>query len=241
MTENKLELDQLDEIRRALSLEADAIRALLPRIGENVERALSYMYACTGKVVVIGMGKSGLVGRKIAATLSSTGTPSIFLHPAEAIHGDLGVLARNDVVLALSNSGSTEEVVKLLGPIRRVGVPLISMTGNAASELAKRADVHIDVGVEREACPLNLAPTASTTAAMAMGDALAVTLLRMRGFRPEDYAVFHPGGNLGKKLVTTVADLMEVGSKVPMVRHCWSATFVDSCLCASWPRRSSAI
>lgn len=210
--------DALAEVRRALTLEAEAVQALVPRVGTEAERALRLMCDCQGKVVVVGMGKSGLVGRKIAATLSSTGTPSIFLHPGEAIHGDLGVLSRNDIVVALSNSGSTEEVVRLLAPIRRMGIPLIAMTGNPQSELARRADVHLDVGVAREACPLNLAPTSSTTAALAMGDALAVTLLAMRGFRPEDYAVFHPGGNLGRKLVTTVADLMESGDKLPCVR-----------------------
>lgn len=211
--------DALAEIRRALNLESEAVQALAERVGGEAERALRLMYECQGKVVVVGMGKSGLIGRKIAATLSSTGTPSIFLHPGEAIHGDLGVLSRNDVVIALSNSGSTDEVLRLLAPIRRLGIPLIAMTGNAQSELACRADVHLDVGVAREACPLNLAPTASTTAALAMGDALAVTLLAMRGFRPEDYAVFHPGGNLGRKLVTTVADLMESGERLPCVRE----------------------
>lgn len=219
MRKTDVEFDALAEVRRALTLEAEAILDLVPRVGHQAEHALKLMYECQGKVVIVGMGKSGLIGRKIAATLSSTGTPSIFMHPADAIHGDLGVLSRNDIVIALSNSGSTAEVIKLLAPIRRMGIPLIAMTGNPHSEMAKRADIHLDVGVTREACPLNLAPTSSTTAAVAMGDALAVTLLAMRGFRPEDYAVFHPGGNLGRKLVTTVADLMETGDKLPLVRE----------------------
>ncbi|MBK8535870.1 MAG: KpsF/GutQ family sugar-phosphate isomerase [Candidatus Competibacteraceae bacterium] len=207
----------LAEVRLALEIEAAALQWLTNRLTEAVESAIELLCECKGKVVVTGIGKSGYIGRKIAATLASTGTPAFFLHPGEAIHGDLGMLSKGDIVLALSNSGSTEEIVRLLSPLRRMGIPVIAMTGNPQSELAKRAEVHLDVSVEREACPLNLAPTASTTAALAMGDAIAVTLLRLRDFREEDFAVFHPGGNLGKKLVTTVADLMDSGAKLPLV------------------------
>jgi arabinose-5-phosphate isomerase len=210
-------LDVLDEVRKALTIEVEAIQGLSTKLGGEVERALDMLLDCQGKVIVSGMGKSGHVGRKFAATLASTGTPAAFLHPAEAIHGDLGVIAKNDIVIALSNSGTTEEVIRLLGPLRRIGVPLISMTGNPDSELARRADLNLDVSVAREACPLNLAPTASTTAALALGDALAVTLLKLRNFKAEDYALFHPGGNLGKKLMTTVADLMESAENTPIV------------------------
>jgi arabinose-5-phosphate isomerase len=175
------------------------------------------LFACKGKVVVTGMGKSGHVANKIAATLASTGTRAFFLHPAEAIHGDLGMVSREDVVLAISNSGNTEEILRLLGPLRRMDVQLVAMTGDPQSELARRAEAHLDISVPREACPLNLAPTASTTAALAMGDAIAVTLLSLRGFKPEDYALFHPGGNLGKKLMTTVGDLMDTGDRLPVV------------------------
>jgi arabinose-5-phosphate isomerase len=201
--------DILAEARRALEIEQQAIAGLAQRLGPAFEQAVRMMFACKGKIVVTGMGKSGHVGHKIAATLASTGTMAFFLHPAEAIHGDLGMVGPEDVVLALSNSGATEEVVRLLGPLRRMGVKVIAMTGNPQSDLAQRAEVHLDASVAQEACPLGLAPTASTTAAMALGDALAVCLLRLRNFRPEDYAVFHPGGSLGKQLMTTVQDLMD--------------------------------
>ena len=208
--------DILAEARRALEIEKQAIAGLIERVGPPFEAAVRLMFACKGKIVVTGMGKSGHVGHKIAATLASTGTMAFFLHPAEAIHGDLGMVGPDDVILALSNSGATEEVVRLLGPLRRMGVKVIAMTGNAASELARRAEVHLDASVAEEACPLGLAPTASTTAAMALGDALAVCLLRLRKFSPEDYAVFHPGGSLGKQLMTTVQDLMD-RDKLPVV------------------------
>ena len=211
--------DILESARKALRTEIAGIEGLLDRLGEPFQSAANMILACEGKVVVTGMGKSGHIGQKISATLSSTGTPSFFLHPAEAIHGDLGMVEKADIVLALSNSGQTEEVIRLLGPLRRIDVPLIAMTGAPNSELAKRAEVHLDVSVAEEACPMGLAPTASTTAALAMGDALAVVLLEMRGFTPEAYAVFHPGGNLGKKLMTTVLDLMEGGEKVPVVEE----------------------
>jgi len=208
--------DILSEARRALEIEQQAIAGLVTRLGPSFEEAVRMMFACKGKIVVTGMGKSGHVGHKIAATLASTGTMAFFLHPAEAIHGDLGMVGPEDVILALSNSGATEEVVRLMGPLRRMGVKVIAMTGNPQSELARHAEVHLDASVAQEACPLGLAPTASTTAAMALGDALAVCLLRLRNFKPEDYAVFHPGGSLGKKLVTTVDDLMD-RERVPQV------------------------
>ncbi len=209
--------DILAELKRALQIEAEGIQGLIGHLDESFERAVRMLFACRGKVIVTGMGKSGHVANKIAATLNSTGTQAVFLHPAEAIHGDLGMIDKTDVVLAISHSGGTEELVRLLGPLRRIGVQLIAMTGNAQSELAKRAEIHLDVAVPREACPLNLAPTASTTAALAMGDAIAVTLLSLRKFKPEDFALFHPGGHLGKKLVTTVADLMAAGDQLPVV------------------------
>lgn len=211
--------DILREARKALQIEIDGLKGLLKRLGRPVEDAVRMMLERSGKVVVTGVGKSGHIGRKLAATFSSTGTASLFLHPSEAIHGDLGVVGKEDTVLMISNSGRTEEVIRLLGPLRRIGVPVIAMTGDPGSELAKRSEVHLDVSVEKEACPMGLTPTASTTAALAMGDALAVCLLQLRGFTPEDYAVFHPGGNLGKKLVTCVSDLMDTGTKVPIVRE----------------------
>lgn len=216
MTRFKSDIDITEELKRALQIEKSAIDGLIPRLGPSFEQAVRLLFNCNGKVIVTGMGKSGHIANKIAATFASTGTPALFLHPAEAIHGDLGILTSQDVVVALSNSGSTEEILRLLGPFRRIGVPIVAMTGRPDSELANRAQVNLDVSVAREACPLNLAPTASTTAALAMGDAIAVTLLRLRDFRAEDYAVFHPGGNLGKKLITTVADIMDSES-VPSV------------------------
>lgn len=210
--------DILEEARKALQIEIDGLTGLRDRLDSSFVAAVELMLGCAGKVVVTGIGKSGHVARKIAATLASTGTRAAFLHPAEAIHGDWGMVAPEDILLAISNSGQTEELIRLLGPIRRIDVPLVAMTGNATSELAKRARVHLDVSVDMEACPLELAPTASTTAALAMGDALAVCLLLKKGFTKEDFAVFHPGGNLGKTLVTHVSDLMETGEKVPIVQ-----------------------
>lgn len=203
--------------RRTLTIERDALAALLPRINDDFARACELLLACTGRVIVTGMGKSGHVGGKIAATLASTGTPSFFVHPGEASHGDLGMFTRSDVVIALSNSGETPEVLTILPLIKRMGVPLLSLTGKATSTLAKAADVHLDVSVEQEACPLNLAPTASTTAALAMGDALAVALLEARGFTPEDFAMSHPGGALGRKLLLKISDLMHKGDRLPKV------------------------
>lgn len=207
------------EVQKALDIAIEAIQGLAEKSDEKIEQALELLLGCTGKIVVTGMGKSGHIGKKIAATLSSTGSPAIFLHPAEAIHGDLGVVTSSDIVVALSNSGSTAEILHLMGPLRRIGVPIVSMTGNPESELALRSDINLDVSVKREACPLNLAPTASTTAALAMGDAIAVTLLKLRNFKAEDYALFHPGGSLGKKLVTTVSDLMEPPELSPIVNQ----------------------
>jgi len=203
--------------RKVLEIEAQAILGLVPRIDEAYDRALDILIACAGRVVVSGMGKSGLIGQKISATLSSTGTPSLFLHPAEATHGDLGRIVKGDVLLAISYSGETEEVVSLVPWMRRLGAPLVAMTGNPRSTLAGAADAHLDVSIREEACPFGLAPTASTTAALAMGDALAMGLLERRGFTIDDFAVLHPGGRLGKKLVR-VEDVMHAGEQAPRVR-----------------------
>lgn len=202
--------------RRVLAIEAAAIRALADRLDDGFAVALERIAACAGKVVVTGMGKSGHVCRKIAATLASTGTPAFFLHAAEALHGDVGMLERTDLVLAISNSGETQEILDLIPILERLGLPLIAMTGRLDSTLARAADVVLDVSVAEEACPLGLAPTASTTATLAMGDALAVALLEHRGFRPEDFAALHPAGTLGRKLLK-VADLMHTGDAVPRV------------------------
>ncbi len=203
--------------RRVLEIERDALDALLPRIDAGFAEACRLLLGCRGRAVVTGMGKSGHIGGKIAATLASTGTPSFFVHPGEASHGDLGMITRDDAVIAISNSGETSEVLTILPLIKRMGVPLVSMTGRPASTLAKAADVHLDVSVDQEACPLNLAPTASTTATLAMGDALAVALLEARGFTPEDFALSHPGGTLGRRLLLKVADLMHGGDRIPKV------------------------
>lgn len=202
--------------RKVLQMEAESILALKARVDERFERAVELMLKCDGKVVVTGMGKSGHIATKIAATLASTGTPAFFVHPAELHHGDFGMLDKRDVVIALSGSGETQEIKLALEPIKRLGLPLIALTGNLESTLARYSDVSIDVGVEREACPLNLAPTSSTTAALAMGDALAVVVMTRRGFKAEDFARSHPGGNLGRKLVT-VRDIMRSGIAVPQV------------------------
>jgi arabinose-5-phosphate isomerase len=207
----------IDRAIEVLRIESEAVAALPARIGEPFARACELILACRGRVVVSGIGKSGHVARKIAATLASTGTPSFFMHPAEASHGDLGMVTREDVFLALSNSGSTEELLAIVPLVKRRGTRLIAMTGNAASPLAEIADVHLDAAVQREACPLNLAPTASTTAAMALGDALAVALLDARGFGPEDFASSHPGGTLGRRLLTHVSDVMRTGDALPRV------------------------
>ncbi|HEX9021980.1 MAG TPA: KpsF/GutQ family sugar-phosphate isomerase [Nitrospirota bacterium] len=207
----------IDQAKKVLKIEADAVAALIDRIDERFEKAVETILTCRGRVVVTGMGKSGLIGKKIAATLASTGTPALFLHPAEGIHGDLGMVTRGDTVIALSNSGETEEVTRMLPSLKRLGITIIAFTGNSDSTLAKNSDVVINVGVREEACPLGLAPTASTTATLAMGDALAVALLDRRGFKEEDFACFHPGGVLGKRLLLHVRDLMHTESAIPMV------------------------
>ncbi len=203
--------------RKVLQTEAAAIIALVDRLDENFDRAVKMLYECQGRVIVTGMGKSGIICRKIAATLASTGTSAFFLHPAEATHGDLGVIQPEDVLLAISHSGETQEVLRLLEAIRRIGAHIVALTGNPASTLAQSADVAIDCQVSEEACPLNLVPTASTTAALAMGDALCMTLLVAKGFREEDFAKIHPGGKLGKRLMR-VDQLMQHGADAPIVR-----------------------
>jgi arabinose-5-phosphate isomerase len=202
---------------RVLRLEGESVLALCARLDDRFVDAVAALHGCRGRVIVTGMGKSGLIGRKIAATLASTGTPAYFLHPAEGVHGDLGMVAREDVVVALSNFGETDEVLALLPALKRLGIPLVLLTGAPASTLARQADIVIDVGVAEEACPMNLAPTSSTTAALAMGDALAMALLDLRGLRPEDYAALHPRGSLGWKSLFKVGDLMHTGDAIPVV------------------------
>lgn len=210
-------LTDLELARKVLRTEAAAILGLIDRINGDFERAVQLLFDCRGRVVVTGMGKSGIICRKIAATLSSTGTPAFFLHPAEAIHGDIGAIREDDVVVAVSHSGETEELLRLLESIRRLGARLIAISGNPASTLAKASDVTLDCGVAAEACPLNLAPTASTTAALALGDAIAMTLLVRKGFREEDFASLHPGGKLGRRLMR-VEHVMHSGEAAPVVR-----------------------
>jgi arabinose-5-phosphate isomerase len=204
--------------RRVLEIEARAIQALVDRVDAKFVKAVDVLVQCKGKVVVSGMGKSGLIGQKIAATLASTGTSAFFLHPAEGVHGDLGMLARRDALIAISNSGETQELLQLLPYVKRVGIPVIGLTGRMNSTLAKNSDVALDVSVEEEACPMGLAPTASTTATLALGDALAVALLQRRDFKEEDFARFHPGGTLGRRLLVKVKDLMHTDSAIPMVQ-----------------------
>ena len=213
---------------RVLRMEADAILGLVAKLDARFEAAIELLRGCSGRIIVTGMGKSGIIGRKIAATMASTGTPSYFLHPAEGVHGDLGMVARGDVVLALSNSGETDEVLAILPPLKRLGVPIVLLTGNPASTLARQCEVVLDVSVAEEACPMNLAPTSSTTAALAAGDALAMALLELRGLRPEDYAALHPRGTLGWRALFRVADLMHTGDGVPRVRA--DATLEDTIL-----------
>ena len=207
----------IEEGRRVVEVELEAVEALLERIDDSFAEAVEILYNCRGRVVLTGMGKSGIIARKIAATMASTGTPSFFLHPAEGVHGDLGMITRGDVVIAISNSGNTKEVLEVVPVVKRLGLKLIAMTGNRNSELARRADVVLDVSVKREACPLGLAPTASTTATLVMGDALAMALLKRKGFKKEDFAFVHPAGSLGKRLLLKVEDLMHTGSEIPKV------------------------
>src|ERR1700680_971371 len=204
--------------RQALTVEIDGLRAQVPRLGPDFARACRICLNCRGRIVVTGMGKSGHIGGKIAATLASTGSPAFFVHPGEASHGDVGMITRDDVVLALSNSGETDEILTIVPVIARLGVPLIAFTGKRDSALARVATVHLDIGVPAEACPLNLAPTASTTAALAVGDALAVALLKARGFTEEEFARSHPAGSLGRRLLLHVKDVMRSGADVPTVR-----------------------
>jgi arabinose-5-phosphate isomerase len=205
------------DAQKVLRMEADAILELVPRVDKHFDAAVEMILACKGRAVVTGMGKSGLIGRKIAATLASTGTPSFYLHPAEGIHGDLGMVTGGDVVIALSNSGETAEVLNILPSLRRIGAKIISMVGNPDSTLGKNGDITLNVGVSKEACPLGLAPTSSTTAALAFGDALALALLSKRNFTAQQFAVFHPGGSLGRKLLLTVGNIMHTGKDNPLV------------------------
>ena len=217
----------LEQARNPLQMEADAIFELVPRVDEHFSAAGAMILDCPGRGVITGMGKSGIIGRKMAATFASTGTPSFYLHPAEGIHGDLGMVTESDVVIALSNSGETGEVLHILPSLRRIGAKLIAMVGNAESSLAKNSDITLDVGVSQEACPLGLAPTSSTTAALAYGDALALALLSKRKFTASQFAVFHPGGSLGRKLLLTVEDIMHSGADNPVVN---GATTVQDAL-----------
>ena len=210
-------MDIIEEARRVLRVEAQSLLDLAERINENFSQAVELLYQCKGKVVLMGMGKSGLVGRKIASTFASTGTPAFFLHPAEGVNGDFGMLAKEDVIIAISNSGETRELLEVLPLIKRYGNRLVTLTGNAKSTLAKAGDIHLDIRVREEACPLGLAPTASTTATLAMGDALAVALMGKKDFKKEDFAILHPGGALGKRLLLKVQDLMHGGEALPMI------------------------
>ena len=216
---DQTEKDKLVSLGRAvIETEAAAITALSSRIDADFVCACEFLLACEGRIVILGMGKSGHIGGKIAATLASTGSPAFFVHPGEASHGDLGMITTKDVVIAFSNSGETEEILTILPLIKRLGVPLIALTGNPPSTLGKAADVHIDVSVAKEACPLDLAPTSSTTAALAMGDALAIALLESRGFTADDFARSHPGGRLGRRLLLLIKDIMHCGDALPVVR-----------------------
>lgn len=222
-----MDVAKLTQLARAvLETESRAVANLVERVDDNFVRACEYMLACEGRIVVTGMGKSGHIAGKIAATLASTGSPAFFVHPGEASHGDLGMITTKDVVMAFSNSGETDEILTILPLIKRQGVPLISLTGNPRSTLAKEADAHIDVSVDQEACPLGLAPTSSTTAALAMGDALAVSLLETRGFTAEDFAMSHPGGSLGRRLLVHISDVMHKGDRMPCVAE--SATLAEA-------------
>jgi arabinose-5-phosphate isomerase len=209
----------IEQAKKVFQIESKAIASLVDRIGENFIRAVELIYNCKGRVVVTGMGKSGIIGKKIASTMASLGTPALFLHSAEGVHGDLGMITRGDVVISISNSGETEEILKLIPIIKRFNIKHISITGNINSTLAKRSDVVLDVSVDEEACPWNIVPTASTAASLAMGDALAIALLNKKGFKKNDFALLHPGGSLGRSLLLTVNDLMHQGDAIPVVRE----------------------
>ncbi len=230
-------MDIKSEIQKAIRIEKDALGALIDKVDDQAVKAVEALSECKGRVIVTGMGKGGLIGRKIAATLASTGTPATFLHPAEAFHGDLGFVLPEDMVIAVSNSGETDEVIALLPHLKRFGVKIIALTGRSDSTLAQHCDIVIDVGVEKEADSLNMAPTASTTAILAMGDALAAAVLLKRGFTREDFAIFHPGGSLGKRLLWHVKDLMHAGEAVPVVEE--SAT-VQEGICEMTSKRLGA-
>jgi arabinose-5-phosphate isomerase len=212
-------MNLIEQAKKVLMIESKAVASLADRIDENFVKAVELIYKCSSRVVVTGMGKSGIIGKKIASTLSSIGTPALFLHPAEGIHGDIGMVTKGDVIICLSNSGETEEVLKLLPVVKRFDVRLIAITGNIASTLAKNSDVVLDASVDEEACPWDIVPTASTTASLAMGDALAIALLDRKGFKKEDFAILHPGGSLGKSLLLTVDDLMHKGDALPVVKE----------------------
>ncbi len=207
----------IKKAKEVLELEAKAIRDLIPRIGKEFLKAVELIYTAKGRVIISGVGKAGIIAQKISATLSSTGTPSIWVHSGEAIHGDLGRITKKDVVVILSNSGESDEVIKLLPVLKRIGTKIIAITGRPQSTLARHSDVVLDVSVEREACPLNLAPTTSTTAMLAMGDAIAVCLIELRNFKHDDFALYHPGGSLGRRLLLKVKDIMRTGDRCPLV------------------------
>jgi arabinose-5-phosphate isomerase len=211
--------DSIERGKEVVRIEARAVKALESKIDENFSTAIDLIFGSTGRVILTGLGKSGLVARKVVATMNSTGTAAIFLHPSDAVHGDLGMVRADDVVICISKSGDAEEITQLLPMFRRIGVKIISMVGNVSSQLARESDVVLDTSVEEEACPHDLAPTASTTAALVMGDALAIALLEKRGFTREEFAMFHPGGNLGKKLLLRVEEMMVSGSSIPVVRE----------------------
>jgi arabinose-5-phosphate isomerase len=212
------DFDSLESARQVLRIESEAVAALARKVGPEFVRCVEMILQCTGRVIVTGIGKSGIVAKKIAATLTSTGTSAIFMHPVESLHGDIGLVLKNDIVICISKSGNTDEISKLLPLLKKIGVPVITMTGNLRSALALRSDIVLDVGVKEEACPNDLAPTASTTATMALGDALAVALLKKRNFKSEDFAFLHPGGSLGKKLLK-IDEIMFTGERIPLVRQ----------------------
>lgn len=227
-TKNETKHDILARAKAVLDTEAQSIQDLALRLDETFIRAVELMLSCKGRIVVIGMGKSGHIGKKMAATLASTGTPAFFVHPGEANHGDMGMITRDDVVLCLSNSGTTDELLSLIPFLKRLNIPLIALTGNPRSPLAQAADLHLDVSVAKEACPLGLAPTASTTVTLAMGDALAVALLETRGFTEEDFALSHPAGQLGRRLLLKIDDIMHTGKHIPQVPY--AASLSDTLL-----------
>ena len=234
----KLEHKALKRAKEVLKIESEAVFNLIKRLDKKFQKAVDMLYCCEGRIVVTGMGKGGIIGQKISATLSSIGSPSLWLHPAEAIHGDLGRVKNKDVVIAISNSGETEELLRLLPTIKKIGVGLISLSGNPKSTLAKNSDIALDISVRKEACPLGLVPTASTTAMLAMGDALAIAVLEKRGLKKEEFAFFHPGGNLGKKLLLKVKDIMRAGRANPVVRE--NTLVKDTLLAITSARAGSA-